>query len=214
MGMNEKKVSVLLADDHPLVLTGLRRALERSDEIEVAGEAGTVNELMALIDRRRPQVVLLDLNMPGVRGTEHIEHVATTWPEVKVVVLSASEDRPSIDAALKAGATAFVVKSVGLSDIAGIVRQIAGGAVFHAPGQVAGRSAGAEPIADGPGLTERERAILKEAARGLTAGGISRELWISEHTVKFHLTNIYRKLGVSNRAGAIRWAVENGLDEL
>ena len=88
----------------PLVLTGLRRALEHSEGIEVAGEAGNVEELMALIDRRHPQVVLLDLNMPGVRGTEHIEEVAERWPEVKVVVLSASEDRPSIDAALKAAA--------------------------------------------------------------------------------------------------------------
>ncbi len=210
--MNDGNVTVLLADDHPLVLAGLRLALERSEGIEVAGEAGTVTELMGRVERRRPQVLLLDLNMPGVKNTEHIEQVTNTWPEVKVVVLSASEDRPSIDAALEAGASAFVVKTVSPSDIAAIVWQVASGTVFHrASGRAAGP--GSERTPAGPGLTDRERTILSAAARGLTAGGISRELWISEHTVKFHLTNIYRKLGVSNRAGAIRWALEHGLEK-
>jgi two-component system, NarL family, nitrate/nitrite response regulator NarL len=192
------------------MLAGIRRALERSENIEVVGEAHSATEAMSLVERRRPEVVLMDLHMPGVRGNEHIEQVLRTWPEVKVVVLSATDDRPSIDSALNAGASAFVVKSVSPSEIAGIIRQVAGGAVFHAASRRPGsREGSAEP--EGPELTKKERSILSAAARGLTTPEISRELWISEHTVKFHLTNVYRKLGVSNRAGAVRYALENGL---
>jgi DNA-binding NarL/FixJ family response regulator len=202
---------VLIADDHPLVLTGVRRALERADSIEVVGEAHTLSQLMGLVERRRPEVVLMDLRMPGVEGTEHIEEVRSRWPDVKVVVLSASEDRPSIDAALNAGASAFVVKSVMPSDIAAVLRQVATCAVFHAPSGPTSRDAGPAEGPAGPELTERERSILAAAARGLTNAQISRELYISEHTVKFHLTNLYRKLDVSNRASAVRYAIDHGL---
>lgn len=204
-------LKVLIADDHPLILAGVRRALERSENIEVVGEARSSAELMGLIERRRPQVVLMDLRMPGVSGTEHIEQVRSAWPDVKVVVLSASEDRPSIDSALRAGASAFVVKSVSPSDIAAVLRQVATGAVFHAPSAATGGASAPRLEPAGPELTERERAILRSIARGSTTAEISRELFISEHTVKFHLTNVYRKLGVSNRAAAIRYALEHGL---
>jgi DNA-binding NarL/FixJ family response regulator len=209
--MGPAPLKVLIADDHPLVLAGVRRALERSEGIEVVGEARSPAEAMALIDRRRPDLVLMDLRMPGVRGTEHIEQVRTNWPDVKVVVLSATEDRPSIDAALNSGASAFMVKSVSPSDIGAVLRQVATGAIFHAPSGGGARGGSAPDVPQGPELTERERGILNAAARGLTTAEISRELYISEHTVKFHLTNLYRKLGVSNRAAAVRYALENGL---
>jgi NarL family two-component system response regulator LiaR len=209
-----KPLSVLIVDDHPLMLAGLRRAFERSDGLEVVGEAHSPAEALALIERRRPEVVLMDLRMPGVQGTEHIEQVRERWPDVKVIVLSATEDQTAIDQALAAGASAFIVKSISPSDIPAILRQVASGAVFHAPGRArswgGGGSAAPEPPA-GPELTERERSILGAVARGLTTSEIGRELFISEHTVKFHLTNLYRKLGVSNRTAAVRYALENGL---
>jgi DNA-binding NarL/FixJ family response regulator len=204
-------LKVLIADDHPLVLAGLRRALEQTESIEVVGEAHTLSELMSLIERRRPELVLMDLRMPGVQGTEHIEHVRSKWPDTRVVILSASEDRPSIDAALNAGASAFVVKTVRPSDVAAVLRQVATGAVFHAPSTPAPRDSATVDGAGSPELTGRERVILGAAARGLTNAEISRELFISEHTVKFHLTNLYRKLGVSNRAGAVGYALKHGL---
>jgi DNA-binding NarL/FixJ family response regulator len=205
---------VLIVDDHPLMLAGLRRALERTDGVEVVGEARSSGEAMALIERRRPEMVLMDLRMPGVQGTEHIEHVREHWPEVKVIVLSAAQEEGAINAALGAGASAFIVKSVSPSDIPAILRQVASGAVFHPSGVVkpsgGGRAVAPEP-SPGPDLTERERSILSAVARGLTTSEIGRELYISEHTVKFHLTNLYRKLGVSNRTAAVRYALENGL---
>lgn len=209
--MSEAPLKVLIADDHPLILAGVRRGLERSD-VEVVGEARSAAEMMVLIERRRPEIVLLDLRMPDVQGTEHIEQVIERWPEVKVVVLSGSEDRPSIDAALNAGARAFVVKSVSPSDIAAILRQVRAG-VYLAPAGISPDHANGSGESEDPVLTDREREVLRAVARGLTTAQISHEHFVSEATVKFHLTNVYRKLDVPNRAAAVRWAMENGLAE-
>jgi DNA-binding NarL/FixJ family response regulator len=211
MAVTENRVKVLIADDHPLIVAGLRRALDGNDDIEVVGEAQTGTDLMQLIERRRPTLVLLDMRMPGLSGVECIGRIREGWPEVKTVVLSACDDRASIDAALNAGASAYVVKSVKPIDIASVLRQASTGGVFHAvsgPRVAASREAAPE---QGPLLTEREREILDAVAAGLPTAAISKKLWVSEHTVKFHLTNIYRKLGVANRAGAIRYALEHGV---
>lgn len=203
-------IRVLIADDHPLIIAGVRRTIEESEDFEVVGEARSAGELMALIERRSPEVVLLDLRMPGVSGVEHIEAIRERWPEIKVVVLSACDDRPSIDSALNAGANAYMLKSTTAVDISSVLRQVSRGAVFHAPSvpPVIGVSP-SEP--EEPVLTNREQTILAAVAAGLTTAAISRELWVSEHTIKFHLTNIYRKIGVSNRAGAVRYALGHGL---
>ena len=201
-------LKVLIADDHPLILVGLRRALDREDDIEVIGEARTGTELLGMIERRQPDVVVLDLNMPGLDGRSCVERISAAWPDVKTIVLSACEERASIEAALRGGACAYIVKSVSSLDIAAVVRQARGGAVFHAPPVAPGYG---RPAESGPGLTERECTILAAIADGLTTRAISQQLWVSEHTVKFHLTNIYRKLGVSNRSAAVRYAFERQL---
>jgi DNA-binding NarL/FixJ family response regulator len=200
---------VLVADDHPLILQGLRRSLEACDDIEVVGEARSGTEVLALVQRRRPDVVLLDLRMPGMDGVECVKQIKQSSPDVKSVVLSACDDRPSIESAEKAGASAYVIKSVSSVDIPALLRQVAAGyTLFQAPSESSADSAADD---DTPALTERELTILASVAAGLTTKAISSELWVSEHTVKFHLTNIYRKLGVSNRSGAVRYAYEHGL---
>jgi DNA-binding NarL/FixJ family response regulator len=206
----EGSLKVLIADDHPLVLQGVRRVLEDSEGIEVVGEARTGEELLALVERRKPDLVLLDLRMPKIDGLECIAEIKRSRPDVKTVALSACEDRASIDAALLAGASAYMVKSVSPLDIPAVVRQAAAGAVYHAPSAPAPR-ANEPAMPEGPALTPRESAILQAIASGLTTRAISSELWLSEHTVKFHLTNIYRKLGVANRSAAVRYAFENDL---
>ena len=205
----ETSLKVLIADDHPLVLQGIRRSLEESDGIEVVGEARSGDELLALVGRRAPDLVLLDLRMPGRDGLECIAEIKRLWPEIKTVALSACEDRGSIDAALLAGASAYMVKSVSPMDIPSVLRQASAGAVYHTPSTPPPRAE--EPLVTGPTLTPRETAILKAIADGLTTKAISKDLWLSEHTVKFHLTNIYRKLGVSNRSAAVRYAFENDI---
>jgi DNA-binding NarL/FixJ family response regulator len=203
-------IRVLIADDHPLIVAGVRRTIEQSEDFEVVGEARSAPELMSLVERRNPEIVLLDLRMPGVSGVEHIEQIRNRWPEVKVVVLSACDDRPSIDGALHAGANAYMLKTTAAVDIASVLRQVSSGVVFHAP---AAPPVGALSPSESeqPVLTDREQTILTAVGSGLTTAAISRELWVSEHTIKFHLTNIYRKIGVSNRAGAVRYALEHGL---
>jgi DNA-binding NarL/FixJ family response regulator len=203
-------LKVLIADDHPLLLQAIRRTLDGGEGIEVVGEARSGEELLALIERRKPQLVLLDLRMPGLDGLECITEIKRKWPEVKTVVMSACEDRASIDAALVAGASAYMIKTVSPMDIPSVLRQAAAGAVYHSatPSAAPGRVASAP---SGPVLTPRETAILNAIAGGLTTRAISEDLWLSEHTVKFHLTNIYRKLGVSNRSAAVRYAFENDL---
>jgi DNA-binding NarL/FixJ family response regulator len=204
------QLKVLIADDHPLIIAGIRRTIEHHDDMEVVGEAHSGPELTQLIERRRPDVVLMDLRMPGVAGVEMIEQIRHRWPQTKAIVLSACDDRPTIDAALHAGASAYVLKSANTVDIASVLRQASSGAVFHAPAGAPTHPVDPAALA-APSLTERERSILSAVAAGMTTAAISRDLWISEHTIKFHLTNIYRKLGVSNRAGAVRYALENGI---
>jgi DNA-binding NarL/FixJ family response regulator len=204
------KLKVLIADDHPLIIAGLRRTIEQLEDMQVVGEAHSGPELTQMVERRRPDIVLMDLRMPGVTGVEMIELIRRRWPETKSIVLSACDDRPTIDAALRAGASAYVLKSARTVDIASVLRRASNGAVFHAP--AGAHDLPAEPAAPGsPSLTHREISVLSAVAAGMTTAAISRELWISQHTIKFHLTNIYRKLGVPNRAGAVRYALEHGL---
>jgi len=205
---------LLIADDHPLILAGIRRTLERSDEFEIVGEAGNSAQLLALIERRRPDVVVLDPAMHGPSAPGLVETVRRSWPDVRVIVLSASSDPDAIDAALLAGASAYIVNNVSPGDLAAAIRQVASGTIFHAPVRPAhapGAPGTGSQAAPSIPLTRRERTILEAIATGKTTATISRELWVSEHTIKFHLTNIYRKLGVSNRAGAIRHALERGI---
>jgi DNA-binding NarL/FixJ family response regulator len=208
--VNPRRTSVLIADDHPLILTGIRRTLERSDDIEVVGEACSGPQVLAMIERRRPDVVLLDLHMPGIVGTDCVSAIRRDWPDVKPIVLSATDDRNSIDAALAAGAMAYVIKNVQPADLISIIRQVASGVVYHAPAwpPASPRLAAVRETAT---LTNREQTILAAVASGRTTAAISGELWVSEHTIKFHLTNIYRKIGVRNRAEAVRYAFEHGL---
>jgi DNA-binding NarL/FixJ family response regulator len=205
----DRAIKVLIADDHPLILQGLRRTLEECDDIEVVGEARDGSEVPPLVQRRAPDVVLMDLRMPGLNGVECVREIKALTPSVKAVLLTASEDRTAIEEAIEAGASGYVLKSVSALDVPALVRQVAAGStIFHKP---AGDATGGAADGETPPLTEREATILAAVAGGKTTKTISAELWVSEHTVKFHLTNIYRKLGVSNRSGAVRYAYEHGL---
>ena len=204
------QIKVLIADDHPLIIAGIRRTIEHLDDMRVVGEAHTGPELIQLIERRCPDVVLMDLRMPGADGVQLIEQICRCWPHIKAIVLSACDDGPTIDAALNAGATAYVLKTARTADLASVLRQASRGDDLPAP-TAAPRRPGESAGPAAATLTDRERSILSAIACGLTTAAISRDLWISQHTIKFHLTNIYRKLGVPNRAGAIRYALENGI---
>ena len=203
-------IKVLLADDHRLILAGIRRALEEVEDLEVVGEAESGSQVLPLIHQTSPDIVLLDLRLPDMSGLACLDSIRQRYPEVKVVILSAFNDPEHIQAAFQRGATAYIVKSVNPVDLPSALRQALDQTVYQGVrviGDVSGQAG------DGLGLTEREMSMLKALARGLSNQAISKEFWVTEQTVKFHLSNIYRKLGVANRTEAARFAYERGLVE-
>lgn len=201
------RTRVVVADDLPLIVAGIRRTLERTDDIEVVGEATGPEVLLALVHRRRPHVVMVDAHL-SAGSADLVTRIRHGLPDVKVVVLARGGDRLDAEAALGAGASAYLAANLDPAELPRIIREVMAGRVVSAPAP-ASRPTGIRPAA--AALTDRERTILSAVASGATTSTISRQLWVSEHTVKFHLTNIYRKLGVSNRAGAVRFALEHGL---
>jgi DNA-binding NarL/FixJ family response regulator len=204
------RLRVLLADDHRLILDGVRQALEDSGEFEVVGEAMTGSQVMALVSKTNPDVVMLDVRMPGMDGLVCLDQIKKRNPEIKVIVLSASSDQKLIENVLKRGASAYIVKSVNPIDLPSVIRQAIDETVYTAIGIPDDSSASAAKAA---GLTSRELAILTALAQGLSNAAIAKQLWVAPQTVKFHLTNIYRKLGVANRTEAARYAYQQGLVE-
>jgi DNA-binding NarL/FixJ family response regulator len=200
---------ILIADDHPLMLLGLRKTLEAEGEFEVVGECRSGPQVLPLVRSTSPDVVVLDMRMPGVDGLGVLDRIVARHPRVKVVMLSATHDPDHVQAAFKRGACGYVVKTIGLSDLPAAIRQAVEGTAYLAQGLPA--LCQEESVAREKGLTERELTILRQAARGLSNAQIGKELWVTEQTVKFHLTNVFRKLQVKNRTEAARWAFAHGL---
>ena len=199
---------VLIADDHQLMVQGTKQALESAGGFEIVGEASNGAQVLPLVRRLKPDLVLLDMRMPQMDGLQCLAKIRKEFPDVKVAMLSVSQDPELIQTALKRGANAYIVKTVDPQDLPGALRQAMDGNVFTTVG-VSGDPA--EKAAKEAGLTDRELVIVRAVARGLSNEAIAKELWVAEQTVKFHLTNIYRKLGVSNRTEAARYAFEQGL---
>jgi DNA-binding NarL/FixJ family response regulator len=202
-------VRVVIADDHRLVLDGIRRALEEDGNFEIVGETQNGTQVLPIVAREKPDLVLLDVRMPHMDGLACLDEIRRRYPEIKVVMLSASTSGDLIEAALRRGASAYVVKSVDPADLPATLRQALEGNVHTAVGLEDAERSGAKAL----GLTQREVTILGALARGLSNDEIAKEFWVAPQTVKFHLTNIYRKLGVKNRTEATRLAYQHGLVE-
>jgi DNA-binding NarL/FixJ family response regulator len=199
---------VLIADDHQLTLAALKSALEGAEGVRVVAEASSGRMALGAVGRANPHVVLIDMHMPGaIDGLTCAERIRRRYPQIRVVMISAFSDESAVRMAFRRGAHAFISKAVDPRDIAPALRQAVAGTVYHAP--PGNGSVGADDLPEG--LSEREATVLKAVAAGLSNGAIAKRLWVSEHTVKFHLTNIFRKLGVSNRTEAARWAHGHGL---
>jgi DNA-binding NarL/FixJ family response regulator len=202
------RLKLLIADDHQLMLEAIRMALADAQDIEIVASTSSGAQVLPLVRQTSPDVVLLDLRMPGMDGLRILEGLAQRHPEIKTVVLSASEEPEVVEAAFQRGAAAFIVKRIDPADLPSVIRQAFDGNVFY---PVEARPAVAEAV--GSGLTQREADILKALADGLSNKQIAKQFWLSEQTIKFHLTNIYRKLEVGSRTEAVRHAYEHGLIE-
>jgi DNA-binding NarL/FixJ family response regulator len=207
-------VRVVLADDHPMYRFGLRAVLDASPEVEVVGEAADGAELLALVARHAPDVVLTDLSMPTLSGTAAIDELTRRQPGVGVLVLTMHEDDVSLFAALRAGARGYLLKGADRDEIVRAVLAVAGGDAVYG-GAVARRVVdsltGVARTHVLPELTGREREVLELLAAGLPTGQIARRLGLSDKTVRNHVSAVLTKLQVPDRAAAVARAREAGL---
>lgn len=208
MGDGSDTISVVICDDHPLFRSGVVATLAAQPDIDVVDEGESAADAVRLAGELLPDVLLLDISMPG-GGLSAVAEIAAHWPVTRIVMLTASEDEEDVTRALKAGARGYIVKGVSARELIGIVRRIHAGEVYVTPSLAATllfemtapreRASQADPLEE---LTERERQILERVAAGDSNKEIGAQLHITEKTVKHHMTNILQKLQVRNRVEA------------
>lgn len=216
--MSEQPLRLLIVDDHPAFRAGLRLLLESLDdfEIEVVGEAEDGEQALAATIEMAPEVIVMDLQMPGLGGIEATRRIVAATPHVRVLVLTMFEDDNSVFAALRAGAHGYVLKGAGQEQLARAIRAVSEGESIFSPA-IAKRviESFARPTSESrslvfPALTEREREVLDLIARGLSNPEITRQLVLSPKTVRNHVSNILAKLQARDRSAAIVRAREAG----
>lgn len=204
-----RPLKIVIADDHGLMLEAIKLALEHEADLQVVGQAESGSELLPLVGQTEPDVVLLDLQMPGIDGVACIRLIRKRYPLVRTMVLSAYDSNEMIEAALEAGADAFISKSVDPAELAHALRR----AIARPVAKAIGRPSQIHPAVAERGLSKRELEVLLALAAGKSNKEIAQALWLAPQTVKFHLTSIYRKLDVTSRTQAVNWAYQHGLVE-
>ena len=213
----ERTVRVLIADDHAVYRWGLRTLLSSEPDMEVAGEAATGEEVVERAAELRPDVILMDIQMPGMNGIEATRRIIDSNQEIGVVILTMYEDDDSVFSAMRAGARGYVLKGAHPSEILKVLRAVAVGEAYFGP-EIARRLMNffsapkpSSPEEAFPELTTREREILDLIARGHNNSKIAARLYVSPKTVRNHIAHIFTKLQVADRAHAIIRAREAGL---
>jgi DNA-binding NarL/FixJ family response regulator len=209
-----ESIRIVVADDHPIVRAGIVGLLETAEGIEVVGEAADGAEAVALAESERPDLVLMDLRMPGVDGASATASIVAAGTGTRVLVLTTYETDDHILAAIEAGASGYLLKAAPQAEILAGIRAVAAGETVLAPSIAAKlvsrvrADAASEPI---PTLSPREREVLALVAEGRSNPEIARELYLGEATVKTHLLHVFEKLGVNDRTRAVTRAMELGL---
>ena len=215
--MDSEKIRVLIADDHPLFRDGLHGLLDSVVETEVVGEAKNGEQAVTLAESLQPDVILMDIKMPGINGLQAMREILNTSPHIRILIVSMLEDDDSVFAAMRAGARGYVPKGANQAEMLRAIRAVANGEAIFGPG-IAQRligffSASRHSVTPRifPELTEREGEILNLVARGHTNEEIAGQLVLSLKTVRNHVSNIFSKLQVADRAQAIIRARDAGL---
>jgi two-component system, NarL family, response regulator DegU len=202
------KIRVILAEDHALMRDAVKLVFDLVEDMQLVGEVENGHDLLPLMRQVEADFVLLDVQLPGIDGLACLEALAKHRPRVKVAMLSAVEDPQVIQSAFRRGASSYILKSVNPDDLPSAIRQIVEGTVTH---RSMSAHTDAAPRTPPGGLSAKEVAVLSELCHGHTNKQIAASLWLSEQTVKFHLRNVYRKLGISSRTEALRYAFEHDL---
>jgi DNA-binding NarL/FixJ family response regulator len=213
--VGDEPVRVMVVDDHPVWRDGVRNDLEASGRAVVVAEAADGGEAIERAIEVMPELVLMDLNLPTVRGVEAIRRIVEQSPHVKVLVLSASGEEADVLEAVKVGASGYLLKSATAAELADAVTRVRAGEPVFSPSLAAlvlGEFRRMSAAATEPGLTARETEVLKLVAKGYTYREIADKLFISVKTVQNHVQNILTKLQLSQRYELMRYAIQRGLD--
>lgn len=203
-------IKVLLIDNHPLVLDGLRAVLETYDHIQVVGAAGLALAGLEIAERTRPEVILLDINMPQINGIDAIRLFRERLPETRILMLSMHDSREYISTSVMRGASGYILKDVSTDEIIVAIETVAAGKTYFSSGVsevLLERKAHESTVP----LTGREQDVLLQLAAGKSNREIAQSLGLSAATVETHRKNIKKKLGIPTTAGLIRYAIDNGL---
>jgi NarL family two-component system response regulator LiaR len=205
-------IRILIVDDHAVVRSGLGKFLLVNHDLELVGEAGDGAEAIQLVALHRPDVVLMDLMMPGVDGITATREIRQKYPQTQVIALTSFSEQALVQGALQAGALGFLQKNVSATELAGAIRAAHCGRVTLSPEatQVLAQSMTQPPLPAND-LTSRERDVLALMVEGLNNNEIAERLFISLGTVKFHISNIFQKLGIDSRVEAVKLAIERKL---
>jgi len=209
-----ERIHILLADDHPLFREGVAHSLAAEIGFEIIAQASSGEEAVEMTHRLHPDIVLLDVNMTGMGGIEAARRIAADSPGVRIMMLTVSENRENLMAALKAGAHGYVLKGVSASELRAITRRVAGGEAYVTPALAADmltEFSNPHPLDSFSQLTERESKILQLLSQGLTNREIGENLFLAEKTVKHYITSILQKLHVRSRTEAAVIALQHGV---
>ncbi len=219
MAVKGDSINVMLVDDHEVVLEGLIRILEKQGGIKIVSVARSAEEALEKIGRFPPDVIIVDIQLPGMNGIELIRRVKSEFPQIEAVTLTVFDDEQFAKQAIKAGAIGYVIKDAAKEELVKAVWAAAKGEslistsvarkLIEEISEPAGRKKKKEEEYEG--LSQRELDVIKLMARGYNNRQIADILFISEHTVKVHIRNIFRKIGVPDRTNAVLWAIERGL---
>ena len=208
--IEEEKISLVIVDDHPLVLDGLVSRLERSDQVEVVGLANNGEEAIKLVEHIMPSVVLMDINMPVMNGIEAAEIFKEKFPNIKLLVLSMHNDREYVMNMARSGAKGYVLKSASADEMLMAIKAVHMGGVYFSPDIAKILASQPDSYMDDT-LSSREQVVLSLLASGLSNKEMARELDISVRTIETHRRNIKTKLDISTTPGLVRYALDNGL---
>ena len=215
-----EKKDILLVDDHEVVRLGLRSLLEHNDQFEVVAEAGTAKEAVAQVEKYHPDVVLMDIRLPGASGIDACEEITKRWPDVRVVILTSYAEDEMLFSAIRAGASGYVLKQIGAEGLIAAIEAACRGEALLDPAvtqrvfQEVRRAVKEEEAAAFANLSQQEKHVLALVSEGKTNREIAAALYtLAKGTVRNYVSSILSKLGVSNRAEAAAYAVEHNLKE-
>jgi two-component system, NarL family, response regulator LiaR len=210
--METKPTRVMLVDDHSVVRSGLNAMLSAEDGMELAGEAADGSEAVRIVERIKPDVILMDLLMPVMDGVSATRAIHDRWPEIRIIVLTSFKEREQVDGALKAGAMSYLLKTVSASELVSAIRSaMVGQSKLSSEATQVLIQEMRNPSARDYDLTAREKEILKLMVDGLPNTEIADQLGVSPSTAKFHVSNILSKLGVTSRTEAVSMALKQKL---